>query len=1110
MKSLGFQTRVFLLLTIGALAWAQNVSTSQIQGTVRDPSGAAIPGAEVKATQTDTGAVRTVTTGVDGGYVITNLPIGPYRLDVTKAGFSSYAQTGIVLQVSVNPTVDVSLKVGTASESVQVEANATQVETQATGVGQVLENQRILELPLNGRNAADLITLSGPAVLASTSSSRSWQGTSGGEGISVAGGTSFGTSYRLDGAMHNNPYDNFNMPLPFPDALQEFKVETSALTAQNGVHSGAAVNAVTKSGTNSIHGDAFEFIRNGVFDARNFFAATRDTLKRNQFGGTIGGPIIHNKLFFFAGIQGTTTRTAPPTNFAFVPTAQMLAGDFTSYASAACQGKNVTLPASLGFVGNKINPALLSPAAVAISTKYLPKTSDPCGKSFFSIVTNQNEIQGVGRGDYQVSDKQTMFARYIATTYTQPIPFTLNSNILSTVTGGRDNLAQTYTFGDTYLFSPTTVNSFRAAFDRTAIARSGADDFGPADVGINAFSYTPHYMQISMTAGAGFNIGNGTESNSNFRGNTYEIGNDISLVRGAHQIVIGGDVAMWNSASYANVRSPGTYNFDNHLTGLVLSDFMLGALGGAGLDQSAPNTLFTRQEYLGIYAQDTWKISQHLTLNYGARWEPWFPVSVTNSANTWFSMPRFVSGTKSTVFPSAPPGVYYGGDPGFPDSSVNKRWGNVAPRVGLAWDPMGNGRMTVRASWGEFFDYPNGQTLINMTIAPPIGDETRTSAAGVHSLDNPWGTFPGGNPFPVSVDPQNARFVPFGPFLSLDPQKKNTAVNSWNLTVQKQIGTPWLLTVSYIGSQTAHLWLTNALNPSVLTSACPVGVPVPSAAAAPCTSTINQRRVLNLANPSQGGFYGPVDGVNDGGTASYNALMTSIQRRLAKGVSFNANYTWSHCLTTDRFGHGGGTMNVNNTYLDPANINYDKGPCSWDRRHIFNLSGVAQMPRFKNTALRWAASGWQVAAIIRYQAGTPLNIFDATDNLANGFAQQRPNLILADPYGTGTLTNYLNRSAFAVPGLGVLGNLGALAVVGPSFSEIDMSLSRSFQLREYLRMEIRGDAFNLPNSMRPGGQNLGAGSITSPVNSTFGTGTFGTITNSYDPRILQFSAKFVF
>ena len=1115
MKTFRFQVRVFLLLAIGALGWAQ--STSQIQGTVRDPTGAAIPGADVKATQTDTGAVRTTTTGADGVYVLANLPIGPYRMDVTKAGFSAFAQTGIVLQVSVNPTVDVSLKIGTASESVQVEANTTQVETQATGVGQVLENQRILDLPLNGRNAADLITLSGPAVVASTSSSRSWQGASGGEGISVAGGTSFGTTYRLDGAMHNNPYDNFNMPLPFPDALQEFKVETSALTAQNGVHSGASVNAVTKSGTNSIHGDAFEFIRNGVFDARNFFAASRDTLKRNQFGGTVGGPVIHNKLFFFAGLQATVTRTAPPTNFGIVPTAAMIAGDFSAYASAQCQGTRKQLPLAQGFdVNNHINPNLLSPAAVAIATKYLPKTSDPCGKSFFGIVTAQNEIQGVGRGDYQVSDKQTMFARYIATTYHQPIPYTLNANILATVTGGRDNLAQTYTYGDTYLISPTTVNSFRAAYDRTAIQRSAVDDFGPIDVGINAFSYTPHYMQISMGAGGtagGFNIGNGTESNSNFRGNTYEIGNDLSLVRGSHQLIIGGDFALWNSVSYANVRSPGTYNFDNHLTGLVLSDFLLGALGGAGLDQAEPNTLFTRQWYLGIYAQDTWKISQHLTLNYGARWEPWFPVSVTNGANMWFDMARFTSGTKSTVFPQAPAGIYFGGDPGFPDSSVNKRWGNIAPRVGLAWDPRGDGRMTIRASWGEFFDYPNGQTLINMTIGPPFGDETRTNAGLAHSLDNPWTAIP--NPFPVSPDPKNALFVLNGPYLSLDPQKKNTAVNSWNLTIQKQIGVPWLVTASYIGSETAHLWLTNALNPSVLTSDCPLGATAPFPTK--CTTTVNQRRLLNFVNPTQGKFYGSVDGVNDGGTQSYNALLLSVNRRLAKGVSFNANYTWSHCLTTDRFGHGGGTMNVNNTYLDPASIDYDKGACGWDRRHIFNLSGVAQTPRFKNNGLRWIASGWQLGFIIRYQSGAPLNIVDATDNLANGFGGQRPNLVLSDTTSsptacppTGTCVPFLNAKAFALPGLGVLGNLQANSIYGPSFSEIDMSISRSFRLRESLRMDIRGDAFNLPNSMRPGGANQGAGTVSAPVNSTFGAGPFGTITSSYDPRILQVSAKFVF
>jgi hypothetical protein len=1106
MRMKGVLAGFCLLFCLSALVWGQ--ATSQIQGTVRDASGASVPGAEVKATQTATGTVRTTTSGTDGVYVLPNLPIGPYRLEVSKQGFTTYVQTGIVLQVNVNPTVDVALKVGAVTEQVQVEANAALVETQSTSVGSVIENQRILDLPLNGRNAADLITLSGPAVLASTSSSRSWQGVSGGEGIAVGGGTAFGTTYRLDGAMHNNPYDNFNLPLPFPDAMQEFKVETSALTAQNGVHSGASVNAVTKSGTNEFHGDAFWFIRNGVLDARNFFAAQRDTLKRNQFGGTIGGPILQNKLFFFAGYQGTTTRTAPPTNFGFVPTADMIAGDFTAYASATCQRSPVTLPALLGFVGNRIDPSKLSPAAVAIATKYLPKTTDPCGKSFFSIVTNQNEGQGVGRLDYQVSDKQTIFGRYIATTYHQPVPNSLNPDILTSVTGGRDNLAQTYTFGDTYLLSGTTVNSFRLAYNRTAIQRASIDNFGPSDVGINAFSYTPHYMTISMTPGAGFQIGGGTENNSNFRGNTYEVADDVSLVRGNHQFVFGGDGAMWNSVTYANVRSPGLYSFDNHLTGLVLSDFMLGALGGNGLDQAEPNTLFTRQWYMGLYAQDTWKISQHLTLNYGVRWEPWFPVIVPNHAIIWFDMNRFMQGTKSTVFPQAPPGVYYGGDPGFPDSGINKRWQNLAPRVGLAWDPAGDGKTVVRASWGEFFDYNNGQTFINMTISPPFGDETRTGAQGAYSLDHPWANFPGGNPFPVSPDPTNALFVPFGPFLSVNPNTKNTAVNSWNLTVQRQLGAPWLLTVSYIGSQTAHLWLTNALNPSLLTSACPPTTKLPYPTS--CTGSVNARRLLNQIDPSQGKYYGFVDGVNDGATQSYNGLLVSIQRRLAKGVSFNANYTWSHCLTTDRYGHSGGTMNVANSYLDPNNINYDKGPCSWDRRHIFNLSGVARMPRFQNTALRWIASDWQVGAIIRIQSGTPLAIVSATDNLANGVANRRPDLVLANPYGSGSITDYLNKGAFALPPLGVLGNLGALAVIGPGFSEIDMSLSRSFQLQERLRMEIRGDAFNLPNSMRPGGQNLGAGSVAAPVNSTFGTGTFGTITNSYDPRILQLSAKFVF
>src|ERR1700676_5454501 len=291
-----------------ALVWAQNITTANISGTVQDSTGLAVPGAEVKATQTETGLVRTVTSGADGGYILTNLPVGPYQLEVSKDGFSKYVQSGIVLQVGSNPTADIALKIGAVTEQVQVEANAALVETRNAGVGSVIDNQRVLELPLNGRQATELVFLTGMATAVNGAGLNSGVRNFPTVDISVAGGLANGLTYRLDGATHNDPYNNLNLPFPFPDALQEFKVETSALPAQYGHHSSAAVNAVTKSGTNELHGDVFEFIRNGAVNARNSFATTTDSLKRNQFGGTVGGPIVKNKLFFFAAEQTTLQR----------------------------------------------------------------------------------------------------------------------------------------------------------------------------------------------------------------------------------------------------------------------------------------------------------------------------------------------------------------------------------------------------------------------------------------------------------------------------------------------------------------------------------------------------------------------------------------------------------------------------------------------------------------------------------------------------------------------------------------------------------------------------------------------------------------------------------
>src|SRR5688572_28620533 len=431
-----------LVLFLATAAWAQ--ATAQINGTVADSSGGVLPGATVTAIQTDTGFRREVVTEAEGTFTLTNLPIGPYRLEVALAGFRTYVQTGLVLEINSNPVIQVSLQLGELAETVSVEASAPLVETRNPAVGGVIENERIEELPLNGRNSADLIAIAGAVVQTETSSSRSVQGASGGVGYSVAGGQAFGVAYLLDGAIHNNPYDNFNLPLPFPDALQEFRVETSAQNASNGFHSGASVSAVTKSGTNVFHGDAFEFARHHRFNATNPFNAVDpatgdrrdDGLKRNQFGGTLGGPIVTDRLFFFGAYQGTRTIERPSDDVRFVPTAAMLAGDFTQIASAACNTRGaVTLPAALGFVGNRIDPALLNPAAVRIA-RDLPSTTDPCGRVGVTNPRNIKELQAIGRVDFQLSQNHSIFGRYMATTFFFAPPFAESGNILATAIGG--------------------------------------------------------------------------------------------------------------------------------------------------------------------------------------------------------------------------------------------------------------------------------------------------------------------------------------------------------------------------------------------------------------------------------------------------------------------------------------------------------------------------------------------------------------------------------------------------------------------------------------------------------------------------------------------------
>ncbi len=568
----GLSRIVALVFLSAALSWAQSISTSQIKGTVLDPSGSPVPGAEVKVTQTATGASRTAVTGLNGGYLFAELPVGPYRLEASKEGFSRAVQTGIVLQVASNPTIDLTLKVGGVNESIEVEANAAQVETQNNAVGEVVDQQRVVDLPLNGRNVTDLILLTGGTGLPTLAGRTSYPSST---AVSIAGGGVGTVGYELDGGTHNDPLSNQNLPLPFPDAVEEFKVETSSLPAQYGYHSAGAVNVVTKSGSNSFHGDAFEFVRNYLFNARNSFQPVRDSLKRNQLGGTIGGPIKRDKLFFFAGYQDTIVKSSPAATVAYVPTPQMLQGDFQTVASTLCRATPLTLPASLGFVNNQISPARFSPIALNLE-KSLPATSDPCGKITYAGPASFTENQGIVKVDYQLTSKNSLFGRYFVTHLEQPAGSPSGGLLVEAIGGASDNVFNA-TLGDTYLIKSNMVSSFRLMANRTSNTTVYNHYFGLQDLGVANVYQLPasqfgKYLGGFTTSG-GFTIGT-TPSYQPYL--TWQASEDISWTSGPHQISFGALFINLKATAINYLSSNGSFTFSGQFSGLQNADFLLG------------------------------------------------------------------------------------------------------------------------------------------------------------------------------------------------------------------------------------------------------------------------------------------------------------------------------------------------------------------------------------------------------------------------------------------------------------------------------------------------------------------------------------------------------
>ncbi len=1225
------------LVLSATVVWAQAISTSQVRGVIKDPSGAAVAGAQVKLTQTATGAVRTTISGTDGSYAFPDLSVGSYQLEVTREGFSKSVQTGIELQVGANLTINVTLQVGAVTQEVTVQAEAVMAETQNTGIGEVVAPQEVQDLPLNGRQLTDLLTLTGAvgegrAFRASYPSSAV---------ISIAGGAQGSVAYWLDGGTHNDPLSNQNLPLPFPDTVQEFKVETSSLPAQYGTHPSGSVSVITKSGTNAFHGDAFEYVRNFMFDSKNtaFAAATvvnpdtgttsafRPPLKRNQFGGTIGGPIFKDKLFFFVGWQDTIQRSSNPAETT-LPTAAMLEGNFQP-----CLGSAPVLKAP--YVNNITSPTNFSPIIVALES-YLPAapgeggigSPTACGEYDYQSPSNFTENQGLARIDYHQSDKNTIFARYFITNWEQPpgVPEKLpdgNPDQLIAAIDGAANRVQNLTIGDTYLLGSNTVNNFRATANRShnlTVENSALDLAGllaaaeaepvnpllPSQIGSIYQQGPPKFPtfmpNFAVTAGFG-GLFNSTPSLQPY--DTIEFSDDFSLTRGEHQLSFGVDFINLRAFATNYLFNQGDYTFDGNrtdaelfpLASAGLPDFMLGLTSATtGFAQDAPIPSIQRQNVFSVYAQDAWKMTRRLTITAGLRWDPFFGHTDPKGHVVSISVPDIISGIHSTVFPFAPAGYLFQGDPGGPTN--NKLSKNAldewSPRLGVAWDPEGNGRMSVRAGFGIFYDFPNF-SYDQFGFEEPWGGAATAPGGSCTAtcISDPWGTLPGApNPFsfcpypcsnlmtqsvignPFGAGPGSANdFVGAGPtksayltdalVFSYPQTVKPTYVMQYNLSVEKQLGASWLISVTYLGSQQRHLWGNNEANPG-LQGPCttndgglgpyPNGYPFPpgitcgpggTTVAGPCAGipvapficntipgppfdpglfTLNNNRLFQhfgtfagqspaLCSPTTS-CYGETLLLEEGGTGNYNGLLLSAQHHFANHFTSTTNFTWSHCISDNYTTTLGFFLAAESV---PYDRHADRGNCpSADTHLIFNESLVAETPKFSNRTADILAGHWRFSLSGIVQSGldvSPVLLVDYSGS-GNGLTE-RPNLVPGvDPYCQPKgRTCWLNPKAFVDPAPYTFGDAPNNGFFGPGAIIFNTALSRVFPITERQQVEFRWEVFNVPNHANlylP--STAGAGLLPTfgqptPA-STAGLGALNQTTN--DPRVMQFALKYLF